>query len=147
MREISPEMEKKLKELDNATYWDNNRRRSLKLALMREFKVCFWCGIEVKDYGDLTHKKSPPDLATVDHMVSKFFRSKGEGVLKVLACAACNTRRSAEECKIYGEEHAKKLQAKKLEHDRSKNTYSGALGWADSSPDSDVQEEATARGD
>lgn len=81
----------------------STRKRALKLALIREFGVCFWCKIPVRDYGkipELMHH--PRDMATIDHLISKYHRKPHERVIKVLACDPCNSKRSEMECKLYG---------------------------------------------
>lgn len=69
--------------------------RELKLLLIEKFGVCYWCGIKVKDYGNLLCKP-PTDEATIDHVIPIPLRKKGEIVPKVLACYECNQRRSLE---------------------------------------------------
>lgn len=88
-------MEKRLRELSDLTLHSKKRNRTLKLKLLEEYGKCFWCDKEVKDYGQQPDGwRTPNDTATLDHMVSRLFRKKGESVLKVLACSWCNTRRS-----------------------------------------------------
>ena len=76
---------------------DLRPHRVQKLELLAKDPHCHWCGKEVKDYGDLTGKQYPHDLATLDHLVSRFFRKKGDVVKKVLACWKCNEERSLKE--------------------------------------------------
>lgn len=90
-----------MRALDEETRHSGNRNRTLKLALIKEFGVCFWCGIKVKDLVPFPGTKEPPDMATIDHTVSKYFREKGERVLKVLACYPCNQTRAVAENKVY----------------------------------------------
>jgi hypothetical protein len=42
---------------------------------------------------------APDDMATIDHVHSRFNREKGEESPKVLACHPCNLRRSRQEAK------------------------------------------------
>lgn len=81
----------------NRKYAYKRSNREFKLALLAAFKTCYWCGIECKDHPHEDGTNAKPDLATIDHTVSRFYRKKGEQVLKVLACYACNQRRSKEE--------------------------------------------------
>lgn len=59
---------------------------------------CFWCGVLTVLAGS---NYNEPDLATVDHLYSKFHperkakhSSRGGNVLHVLACRACNQERA-----------------------------------------------------
>jgi len=89
-------------ELDKSVHWEKNPRRELKLLLLKEFGTCFWCGKPVKDYGSTSEVRyNPPDMATIDHLESRFFRPKGKKVPKVLCCRKCNQQRSEKENKIY----------------------------------------------
>lgn len=76
--------------------------------LVKEFSKCFWCDIEVvhlKSDGG----KQPYYAASIDHVRSRYFREKGEEVLKVLSCYRCNAKRADEEDKKYGKEHILKV--------------------------------------
>lgn len=69
------------------------------------FKRCFWCDIVVEDYGDREEQqklgiRDPDDMATIDHVKSKYFRKKGEAVEKVLACNKCNQKRALKETMV-----------------------------------------------
>ena len=93
----------------------SNRNRELKLQYLAMGLKCFWCDKVVKDYGNTeairkAGLKIPEDMATIDHMVSRYFRKKGEKVQKVLACDPCNNRRSHEEELIYGKRKHPKIQ-------------------------------------
>ena len=68
--------------------------RELKLVYLERVGVCFWCREPVKDYGNLFKRKNPPDMATIDHLKSRFFRKKDECVDKVLSCRECNQKRA-----------------------------------------------------
>lgn len=71
-----------------------SHHRNLKLALLDAFKICFWCGIPVRDFIIPNGEQAPPDIATLDHVISRFTRQKGEWVLKVLSCYKCNQDRN-----------------------------------------------------
>lgn len=91
------------------------KHRDLKAAFLKLDPHCYWCRREVRDYGPrVPQTKSHKDEATIDHLVSRFFRKKGEIVEKVLACYQCNQMRSREENKIHGEAHKAKLAIEKL---------------------------------
>lgn len=79
-------------------------RRDLKLALIKEFGACFWCDRAVRDYRRNFRRgeRVPRDLASVDHLVSRFHRRRGDVVLKVLSCSPCNTKRGKAEDRLYG---------------------------------------------
>ena len=81
--------------------FNNNPYRALKHELMKEFGHCFWCGIIVKDYGNIHFHSPPPDSATIDHLESRFTREKGKMVDKVLCCDFCNQKRAQKENKLY----------------------------------------------
>ncbi len=56
---------------------------------------CHWCNLLTHDHGAIPDGEvSPFDNATVDHLVSRFFREKGTIVPKVLACDRCNKKRA-----------------------------------------------------
>lgn len=69
-------------------------RKELRVAMLEQFKFCYWCGIRCKDYVFQEGKPQPKDIGTVDHLVSRHFRKKGELCGKVLACFRCNDKRS-----------------------------------------------------
>lgn len=76
--------------------------RELKQYLMRNDPHCYYCGIEVVDYGKIPDGTTEPnDMATIDHTISRFYRNKNEIVPKVLACNYCNKKRAAEEQKLF----------------------------------------------
>lgn len=81
----------------NSRYVFRRDNRKFKLELLAAFKTCYWCGVECKDYPHKDFEQQEPDSATIDHTISRFYRQKGESVLKVLACYACNQRRAKEE--------------------------------------------------
>ena len=82
-------------------------RVNSRFLLLNYFKNCFWCGIPVKEY------KIPnsinDDQATIDHVVSRFYRKKGDNVLKVLACYRCNQARAIYENRKLTKKHIEKL--------------------------------------
>ena len=82
--------------------------KQLKLLLLKEIGVCFWCKITVKDYPYEDGVPDKPDMATVDHIQSRFERKKGEVVEKVLACYKCNQRRAKEDERKYKSKPSKK---------------------------------------
>lgn len=71
--------------------------RDVRLALLEKYGTCYWCNRTVKDYPKTNGQRSKDDLATIDHIVSRFFRKKGEKVPKVLACYKCNSKRAKNE--------------------------------------------------
>lgn len=89
--------------------------RKLKLELMAKDKHCHWCKIEVHDHVQIEGVRQPDDTATIDHLISRFFRKKGETVAKVLACQKCNLQRARDEEKLNQVEHLKKLRQKNKE--------------------------------
>lgn len=75
------------------------RRR---LNLWRKDPCCFWCEVvTVLPPPEFQGRKPTDDEATLDHVLSRYVREPGEqfpaGSNTVLACRACNLRRSAEE--------------------------------------------------
>lgn len=76
-------------------------RAQLRRALLRDIRVCYWCGIECKEYTVQKGEKYPDDMATIDHLVSRFHRKRGEVVPKVLACNRCNIERGRVEAKKF----------------------------------------------
>lgn len=111
---MTPEIEQKLKDIYERTRYKKSPRRALKLALLEEFKVCFHCGIPVKDCGRTEDGCRPPaDEATVDHLVSRFYRKKGDIVLKVLSCNKCNQERTKEESRYLNDAHMMRLRLEK----------------------------------
>lgn len=79
---------------------DSPSYRPLKLHLMKVYKVCYFCKIEVKDYphveGTPMHQ---PDLATIEHIKPRPVAGRGgrrrhEAVDKVLCCYKCNHDRN-----------------------------------------------------
>lgn len=64
---------------------------------------CFWCGQTVVEHdipAEMPKGFTPPDnTATIDHLVSKHYRKKGEAVPKVLCCYKCNQKRELVERK------------------------------------------------
>lgn len=102
---------KRTRELSEVVRFTKQRHRGLKLLLLQEFGICFWCGIVVKDYGlPPNNEDNPPDAATIDHLVSRFYRGNGEFSDRVLACYHCNQKRAQEENRRLTREHNKKLK-------------------------------------
>lgn len=75
--------------------------RAFKLHLWEKNPHCHWCG-ELTELTNCPDGKIPNNAATIDHLYSRYDvrrwvkRKPGE-VKKVLACYACNQRRSIEE--------------------------------------------------
>lgn len=65
----------------------------LRLFLIEKYGVCYWCSRKVKDYPQVEGDKYRDDLGTIDHLISRKTRKKGETVGKVLACYKCNHER------------------------------------------------------
>lgn len=68
--------------------------RPLKLELLKEKPYCYWCGIKVIDYIPKDGERTPDNTATIDHLISRFWRNKGKVVKKVLCCNKCNNLRA-----------------------------------------------------
>lgn len=89
-----------LKDLQQGIYrhkcWGGYRK--VKLLLLEHFGKCYWCGHAVKDYGNIelfrNKRKIPDDMATLDHVKTRFERKLGQVVDKVLCCHKCNQRRA-----------------------------------------------------
>lgn len=78
--------------------------------MIKENPTCHWCKRVVKDYGLFpVSAKTPDDMATIDHKISRFFRKPGQSVPKVLACNKCNQDRSTVEDRKYGKQHRMKF--------------------------------------
>jgi len=76
--------------------------REFKLKLWQADPRCYWC----KRYTRLLNipeiqGPAPPDLATIDHLVSRYFPERWikRNQTKVLACYECNAKRGIEETK------------------------------------------------
>lgn len=88
-------------------------RVNMLTLLFNHFGKCFWCDEEVFDL-KLDGGKPPFNMATIDHVRSRYFREKGDDVLKVLSCFRCNAKRCDFENKKYGNQHRlKKLYTPK----------------------------------
>lgn len=74
--------------------WGGNRRKDLKRALIKKYKVCYWCNVEVVDWVHKDGEPKPPNAGTIDHLIPRAYRGYGKVVPKVLACEKCNTERS-----------------------------------------------------
>lgn len=69
----------------------NKPEFKLKNLLMKEFNgKCFWCDIKLDDY-PYSGGFEPSNMATIDHLISRYYRKKGDDVLKVLCCYSCNS--------------------------------------------------------
>ena len=75
----------------------------LKKILHSKDPHCFWCGrVTILITEDLEGKPSPPLMATIDHLISRYDpqrwveKKKGNNK-KVLACYECNHKRSIKE--------------------------------------------------
>lgn len=111
-KKISIEMEARLRELHySIPYRSNNRNRKLKLLFLEKYRVCFWCGVNVRviEHARNTSRLAQ-DMATIDHVESKYFRKKGQVVTKVLACYSCNKKRADIENRIYGKKPIGKVK-------------------------------------
>lgn len=60
---------------------------------------CYWCNIEVFVHERIPGVDDPKDTATIDHVISRYHRKKGQETPKTLACYGCNQRRAREEDK------------------------------------------------
>lgn len=76
-----------------------NRYRALKLEMLATDPHCHWCKVEVIDYVPKEYESAPHNMATVDHLVNRRYRKKGEVVEKVLACHKCNSKKDTEDSK------------------------------------------------
>lgn len=84
-------------------------KKKLLYMLMIEFNArCFWCDIEVLDL-KMTEGVIPDNMATKDHIMSRYLRKKGSQVLQVLCCNKCNQARALYDTQRYQKEHIKKL--------------------------------------
>lgn len=78
------------------TGFGNNRAVKIKLLAINPH--CYHCGKLCIDYGIIPElPNNPHDMATIDHLKSRFFRKDGEKVGKVLSCYQCNHERAHEE--------------------------------------------------
>lgn len=82
-------------------------RVDMRFLLFNYYKKCFWCDIEVVEYGIPDSKFD--NQSTLDHVVSKFYRDKGDDVLKVLCCHSCNKARATYENRKLTKKHKAKL--------------------------------------
>ncbi len=77
----------------------NIDNKELRSNLFKEHPFCFWCGVLVIQYIVEPGHRPEDNMATLDHIKSRFFRKKGEKVEKVLACYRCNQKRAQKENK------------------------------------------------
>lgn len=75
--------------------------RTFKIQLWDENPHCHWCGV-LTELTNCPKGQVPNNAATIDHLYSKldprrWVRRKPGQIKKVLACYACNQRRSIEE--------------------------------------------------
>lgn len=95
----------------------NNGYGPLKIYLMEKYGVCYWCDRKVFYYGPRQPGVTyPDDEATIDHIISRFHRKKGDVVPKVLACAKCNTRRSVEEQNLFNKNKRESMNNQSTKH-------------------------------
>ena len=93
----------------------SDKRR--KEILFARHPFCYWCGKEVKIYSYKHHGKSPLDMATLDHLRTRY--NPERQILSphkeqtVLACWECNHRR--------GEEDTKNIPIEELHRRSGKN--------------------------
>lgn len=110
-------------------YREHNRKillRDLRIRLMEQHPFCYWCKQQVYEHPDTKRnlnkgERYPDNMATIDHLYSRFNPEKRYQVYKdhedkVLACYACNTKRSEEEVKKLPKSYLKQIE--KLAHER-----------------------------
>lgn len=73
--------------------------RELRLLMLEKHNTCYWCHRPVFDYPYVEGVETKPDMATIDHLIQRPTRKKGQIVGKVIACYKCNIKRS----RIYGD--------------------------------------------
>lgn len=74
--------------------YNSGSYRGLKLFLLEKYKICWWCGVFCIDFVPRDGENNPPEnMATIDHLVSRSNRLKGQSVPKVLCCYSCNEER------------------------------------------------------
>ncbi len=73
-----------------------------KWHLWKKNKYCHWCGVKTRPYKNLgKNGDSKPDMATVDHIVSRNFAAfSNRASNKVLSCYKCNQDRAKNEQKL-----------------------------------------------
>ena len=64
--------------------------------LIKRFGVCYHCGVTVVYRERVKGYKQRGNDATIDHLISRYSRKKGQKVPKVLACYECNQKRGNE---------------------------------------------------
>ena len=81
--------------------------REFKLKLWQADPRCYWCKrlTRLLNIPEI-QGPAPPDLATIDHLVSRYFPERWikRNQTKVLACYECNARRGMEETKRLSKE-------------------------------------------
>ncbi len=78
-------------------YWIGGRPENyhlLKLFLIEKYKVCYFCFQPVRDWPHIDGGVQPDDSATIEHIVPRPYRKRGEITEKVLACCRCNQDRN-----------------------------------------------------
>lgn len=73
--------------------------RALKQFLVKEYRVCYFCGVSVTLYDYVEGRGLPDDAATIDHLKPRGFRKRYQIVEKVLACYKCNHDRNVKQQK------------------------------------------------
>ena len=70
------------------------RKRFLENLIRRQEGKCFWCNIEITRVVTPKHSPTPDNLATIDHLVTRFspFRreDRSNETSSVMACNKCN---------------------------------------------------------
>lgn len=75
----------------------NNPKRHRVVILWRHDPHCHWCGVETvleRPEGSLRRNHNPENLATLDHIYSRFEPQRKTNKDAVLACHRCNNERS-----------------------------------------------------
>lgn len=91
-------------------WYGSKQKLRQRLANMNGGWVCCWCKRPVKEYLTELERHKQPDQATIDHTKSRYYRKKGEVVLKVLACRRCNRLRAKAETKLIEKQKKKSYE-------------------------------------
>jgi hypothetical protein len=87
---------------------DSLKRR--RANLFRADPHCYWCGREVINIKLKRHQHPPENLATIDHLISRYDDRRGKVVgVRVLSCWKCNHDRNWAEIKAQGLERLHQL--------------------------------------